>query len=117
MAAGRDSGFKWLEKTPLASVSHLVSGGWVHWGWDLVSKASRSETPFWETSSEGEDGPAMVQTGPQDWRGLESRARVMACVMAPPTSGAPHLRTCGLAEVVAEAVPAVPSVETRNFCI
>ena len=73
-------------KRPLWPQRQLVSGGWVHWGWDLVSKASRSETPFWETSSEGVEGPAMTETGPQDWRGWESRARVMACVRAPSTS-------------------------------
>lgn len=73
-------------KRPLWPQGHLVSGGRVHWGWDLVSKASRSETPLWETSSEGVEGPAMIETGPQDWRGWESRARVTARVRAPSTS-------------------------------
>lgn len=92
-------------KRPLWPQGHLVSGGRVHWGWDLVSKASRSETPLWETSSEGVEGPAMIETGPQDWRGWES-----------PCQGPLHLQTCRL-PVLAEALPTVPSVETRNFCI
>lgn len=79
------------------------------WGWDLVS-ASRSEAPFWETSSEGVEGPVMIEMGPQDWRGLESRGRVTDCTPAPPSRVPPSTHRL---PVLAEVVPAVPSVETK----